>query len=749
MKHPEEERDEKIRELFSAARKVDRAWAPKFHELMDREPETERRRIRFAPLLAIAASFAVIAFASVWLLESELESEPVLIAESQTEPPPTVVESPRVEVAPISATIEVQPEPEPEPQVEEKALTPAPAPQIDKVQLQRALPPPPPPPTAKPKPATASGPRSSYRPRSTATAVKGGLVPLGDPSSTPDVQKKARVIAAAESSDQRQELRAFGLTVGGRSRSSGDAQNEAMRFYQSALASGNASEAKKLLQAIVQAQQDGKSFSITDAPGFSTEKYDPITENGFRTALSAPLSTFSIDVDTASYSNVRRFLRTGRAPPVDAVRIEELINYFDYDYPQPRRGDEPFAVDVEVAGCPWNPAHRLARIGLKGREVSRLEGPGSNLVFLIDVSGSMNDPAKLPLLKSAMAMLVGQLESSDRVGIVVFAAGSSVLLPSTSGARRREILDVIEDMAATGGTNGGAGLRNAYTMARRNFVRGGINRVILATDGDFNVGVTTRNELLELIREEGQKGIQLTALGFGGGNLQDSTLETLTARADGNYFYIDGLAEAQRVLVDQSGGTLVTIAGDVKIQVEFNPSEVGAYRLIGYENRKMRKEEFNDDTKDAGEIGSGHTVTALYELLPPERVDSLPGVDPLKYQEALALSDAADSGEAFTVKLRYKKPGRRDSELITFPVYDDGYTFAAASEDFKFASAVAEFGMLLRDSEQAPGANLEHVREIGLAGRGSDEQGYRDEFLDLVERAMQIFPDRTEGEPLP
>jgi Ca-activated chloride channel family protein len=740
MKHPEEKRDEKIRELFSAARKIDRAWAPDFHELMDREPEMERRRIRFAPLLAIAASFAVVVSASVWLLQLEPAPEPVLISEAQTEPPRTIVESPPVEFAPAPGTIEVQPEPEIEP--EPQPVSPAPVPQSE----GNEPPPPPPPPMAKPKPAAASGPRSSYRPRSTATAVKGGLVPLRDPPpSSPDVQKKAKVIAAAESSDRRQERRAFGRTVAGRSRSSVDAQNQAMRFYQNALASGNANEAKKLLQAIVQAQRAGKSFSITDAPDFSTEKYDPITENGFRTALSAPLSTFSIDVDTASYSNVRRFLRTGRPPPVDAVRIEELINYFDYDYPQPTRGDEPFAVDVEVAGCPWNPAHRLARIGLKGREVSRLEGPGSNLVFLIDVSGSMNDPDKLPLLKSAMAMLVGQLDSSDRVGIVVFAAGSSVLLPSTSGARQREILDVIEDMAATGSTNGGAGLSNAYTMARRNFVRGGINRVILATDGDFNVGVTTRNELLELIREEGQKGTQLTALGFGGGNLQDSTLEMLTGRADGNYFYIDSLAEAQRVLVDQSGGTLITIAEDVKIQVEFNPAEVGAYRLIGYENRKLRKEDFNDDTKDAGEIGSGHTVTALYELLPPDRLETLPGVDPLKYREALGLSDAANSGEAFTVKLRYKKPGRSDSRLITLPVYDDGYSFAAASEDFKFASAVAEFGMLLRDSEQAPGASLEQVREIGLAGRGSDEQGYRDEFLDLVERAMQIFPDRAAG----
>ena len=468
---------------------------------------------------------------------------------------------------------------------------------------------------------------------------------------------------------------------------------------------------------------------------FSTESYNPIHESGFVAVADEPLSTFSIDVDTASYSNVRRFLQNGELPPADAVRIEELINYFSYDDPAPT-GDEPFSVNVEVAGCPWNGEHRLARIGLKGRENDR--SVGSNLVFLIDVSGSMQPANKLPLLKSALRLLVDQLDGRDQVAIVVYAGASGLVLSPTSGDGKQEILEALGNLQAGGSTNGGAGLSLAYKLAGENFIPGGVNRVILATDGDFNVGMTNRGSLVRRIRKDAERGIFLTTLGFGMGNLKDETLETLADKGNGNYAYIDSLAEARKVLVEEIGGTLVTIAKDVKIQVEFNPLQVGAYRLIGYENRMLNKEDFNDDRKDAGEIGAGHSVSALYEIVPPGMPESRAAVDQLRYQQPQLPDESAESGEMFTLKLRYKEPEGKSSLLLSFPVVDEGLDTAQASPDFKFASAVAAFGMLLRDSSYAGDAGFESIRRLGLAGRDHDEAGYRAGFIDLVNRAEEL-----------
>jgi Ca-activated chloride channel family protein len=470
---------------------------------------------------------------------------------------------------------------------------------------------------------------------------------------------------------------------------------------------------------------------------WNAEGYRSVDENPFLAVTENPLSTFSIDVDTASYSNIRRFLTVGQLPPPDAVRIEEMVNYFDYDYPAPV-GDAPFSTDVEVVDCPWNPKHRLARIGIKGREIQRGENAGSNLVFLIDVSGSMNDPSKLPLLKSALVLLVEQLTSRDQVSIVVYAGSSGLVLPSTSGDAKTEILDALDRLRAGGSTNGGAGLQLAYRVARENFIPGGVNRVILATDGDFNVGVTSHGALLRSIEKDAKEGIFLTALGFGYGNYQDDRLEHLADKGNGNYAYIDRLKEARKVLVEELSGTLFTIAKDVKIQVEFNPREVGAYRLIGYENRMLKKEDFNDDRKDAGEIGAGHTVTALYELVPAGEALDLPDVDELLYQTAIGASEEADNGELFTLKLRYKEPDGDQSRLLTFPVADQGRRIEAASEDLRFAAAVAQFGLLLRESEYKGDASFGSVTELALEGAGPDKQGYRTEFFELVRRAEAL-----------
>jgi Ca-activated chloride channel family protein len=466
------------------------------------------------------------------------------------------------------------------------------------------------------------------------------------------------------------------------------------------------------------------------------EEFAAITENAFIRVSQEPLSTFSIDVDTASYAQVRRFLNMNVRPPRDAVRIEELVNYFPYD-DAPPAGDEPFSVHVEVAGCPWNADHRLARIGLKGKPVDNDKRPPSNLVFLVDVSGSMDQPNKLPLVKAGLQMLVEHLGENDRVAIVVYAGASGLVLPSTPCFRKAEILSRLEQLQAGGSTNGGAGIQLAYDVANANFIKGGTNRVILATDGDFNVGLTNQGDLVKLIESKAKSGVFLSVLGFGMGNIKDSTLEKLADKGNGNHAYIDSIREAEKVLVHEMGSTLVTIAKDVKIQVEFNPAKVGAYRLIGYENRVMPNQDFRDDTKDAGEIGAGHHVTALYELVPPAA--DLAGkaearVDKLAFQEKTLVP----SDSALRVMLRFKKPDGDTSREIARGVEDKGLKYVDASADFKLASAVAGFGMLLRDSRHKGSLTYGGVLELVSPLVAGDRSGYRQEFVDLVRKAQAL-----------
>ena len=474
-----------------------------------------------------------------------------------------------------------------------------------------------------------------------------------------------------------------------------------------------------------------------DAPQFNREAYDRIVDNPFVRVSQDPLATFSIDVDTASYANMRRFLNSQQLPPKDSVRIEELLNYFTYDY-STAQGDQPLAVNAEVAAAPWKPEHRLVRIGIKGRELDAEQRQPSNLVFLIDVSGSMDPAEKLPLLKTAMKLLVDRLTENDHVAIVVYAGSSGLVLPSTSGDKKEVLAEALERLRARGSTNGAQGIQLAYDTALANFIPGGINRVILATDGDFNVGITSQGELTRLIEEKARSGVFLSVLGFGKGNLQDSTMEKLAANGNGNYHYIDTLNEGRKVLVEQAGGTLVTIAKDVKIQVEFNPAEVSAYRLIGYENRVLRHEDFNNDQKDAGDIGAGHTVTALFEVVPQGIGIDIPAVDALRYQTPTRSSSNTGRGELLNVKLRYKDPEGSDSKLLEFPVVDSKAPFAEATTDYRFASAVAAFGMTLRDSPYRGQLNLDRVLEIAEKSRGTDNGGYREEFIQLVRKTQSI-----------
>ena len=470
------------------------------------------------------------------------------------------------------------------------------------------------------------------------------------------------------------------------------------------------------------------------ASDYNTEAYDKIDENRFHRVTDDPLSTFSIDVDTASYSNVRRFLNQGTLPPADAVRVEELINYFRFAYKDSQDG-APFSVTTDVSACPWNPRHRLALIGLQARRLTSERTPPRNLVFLLDVSGSMTPPDKLPLVKTAMRMLADTLNPADRVAIVVYAGATGVVLPSTPGDRKPEIQKAIADLQPGGSTNGAAGIQLAYDIASQSFLKNGINRVILATDGDFNVGVTSQGELIRLIEEKREKGIFLSVLGVGTGNLKDSTMEKLADRGNGNYSYLDSLHEARRVLIAEAGATLVTVAKDVKIQVEFNPRAVGAYKLIGYENRILQHQDFNNDKKDAGEIGAGHTVTALYEIIPPGEPLEGTGVDPLKYQEAPKPNGAAKSGELMTVKLRYKQPDGDTSRLISVAVND---RVGELTPNLGFAAAVAEFGMLLRKSEFKGQATWTTAQELARKYRGDDPDGYRAEFVRLIDLASAL-----------
>jgi Mg-chelatase subunit ChlD len=467
------------------------------------------------------------------------------------------------------------------------------------------------------------------------------------------------------------------------------------------------------------------------------ESYRPITENVFEQVVQKPLSTFSIDVDTGSYANVRRFLNQGQRPPVDAVRLEELINYFDYTLPQPE-GPEPFSVTMEMADCPWAPGHKLARVALQGKTVTAEERGAGNFVFLVDVSGSMGEPNKLPLVRESMKALLEQLEARDRVAIVTYASNAGVALPSTSCSEKDAIRAAIDGLSAGGSTNGAGGIQAAYDIARAHFVPGGVNRVLLATDGDFNVGVTSHDALMQLITEQAKSRVFLTALGYGMGNYKDGTLEQLADKGNGNYAYIDSFAEARKVLVEQINGTLVTIAKDVKIQVEFNPQHVQAYRLLGYENRALAARDFNDDTKDAGEIGAGHQCTALYQIV-PAGMPVEAGVDALKYGPApapVAESDAPRSPEWMTVKLRYKHPEGDTSAKIEVPWANPGGDLLQASPDFRFAASVAAFGMILRNSEHKGRARFDGVQLLAQSGKGTDPE--RQAFIDLVVTAKTL-----------
>jgi Ca-activated chloride channel family protein len=476
------------------------------------------------------------------------------------------------------------------------------------------------------------------------------------------------------------------------------------------------------------------------SPG--TESYASVAENTFIRASQEPLATFSIDVDTASYSNVRRFLSQNQLPPADAVRIEELVNYFTYDYAGPS-GPHPIGASMEVADAPWNPRHRLVRVGIRARDIDVNKRPASNLVFLIDVSGSMNTPQKLPLVKSSLKLLVDQLGENDMVSMVVYAGSSGLVLPPTGGDRKAVIARAIDDLQAGGSTNGGAGIQLAYRQAMDSFIRGGVNRVLLVTDGDFNVGITSQGDLTRLIEDRARSGVFLSVLGYGMGNLKDSTMERLANQGNGHYAYIDTLNEARKVLVEEMSNTLVTVAKDVKIQVDFNPAKVEAYRLVGYENRLLQTQDFNDDLKDAGEMGAGHAVTALFEIVP--RGGSVPGpsVDPSVFQPAPRETPrpASTSNDLLVLRVRYKLPVASESTRMDVPLPDRRRSFADATADFRFAASVAAFGMILKNSQYRGEATLPWVLDTATASRGQDRGGYRAEFTSLVQRAMALRSD--------
>lgn len=473
---------------------------------------------------------------------------------------------------------------------------------------------------------------------------------------------------------------------------------------------------------------------------FNTEDYDAIVENRFLSVKDNTLSTFSIDVDAASYSNIRRYLQMKQLPPAGSVRIEEMINYFHYEYPKPLH-DAPFSINTEMSACPWNNDHRLVLIGLQGKKIASTNLPASNIVFLIDVSGSMEDENKLPLVKASMKLLVDQLREQDKVSIVVYAGNAGLVLPSTSGAEKIRIKDAIDKLEAGGSTAGGEGIRLAYATAKNNFLKAGNNRVVLCTDGDFNVGVSSDAELETMITEERKSGVFLTVLGFGMGNYKDNKMQKLADKGNGNHAYIDGLSEAKKVLVNEFGGTLFTIAKDVKLQIEFNPARVQAYRLIGYENRMLNKEDFNNDKKDAGELGSGHTVTALYEIIPQGVPNEfLEKVDPLRYGKPNdpVTPFVTNREELMNIKFRYKDPAAETSKLIEHPVVDKQTALANTSSNFRFAASVVEFGMLLRNSEFKQASSYENARKLAREALGNDEEGYRGEFLQLLTVAQSL-----------
>jgi protein containing von willebrand factor len=466
------------------------------------------------------------------------------------------------------------------------------------------------------------------------------------------------------------------------------------------------------------------------------ETYKEIKENAFIEVANQPVSTFSADVDRASYTNVRRMIGYGQFPQKDAVRIEEMINYFDYNYPQPTAETKsPLRVSSELAPAPWNDKNLLLRIGLQAKKLDLSQAPPSNIVFLIDVSGSMSDPNKLPLLKSSFKLLLGQLKPTDKVAIVTYASGTKVALPSTAVKNREKIVKVLDELVAMGSTSGEKGIQFAYEEAKKSFIKKGNNRVILATDGDFNVGINNTEELTKFIEEQRESGIYMSVLGFGMGNYRDDMAETIADKGNGNYAYIDDLTEAKKVLVNEFGGTLFTVAKDVKLQVEFNPKYVKAYRLIGYENRMLAKEDFTNDKKDAGEIGAGHTVTALYELVPSDGKIA----QDLRYQHK-TLNDQANSGEIAFLKIRYKDPKEKDAKSVevTEPLPFNNKKLSDTSVDFRFAASVAEFGMLLRESDNKANASYEQVVKLAEEATGDDPEGYRKEFVRLVKSAQLL-----------
>ncbi len=482
-----------------------------------------------------------------------------------------------------------------------------------------------------------------------------------------------------------------------------------------------------------------EAVGAADPNKAQVEAYGTIVENPFRSPAVAPLSTFSADVNTASYSNVRRFITQGKLPPRDAVFLAEMVNYFPYRYPEPA-GDNPVSLTLDIAPCPWQPDHKLARIGVKARTLAPNETPSRNLVFLIDVSGSMSGENRLPLVQKSLELLVNQLTAEDRVSIVTYAGDAGLKLPPTPGDQRGRILGVVRSLTTGGGTNGSGGIKLAYETARRGFIDGGANRIILCTDGDFNLGQTSESDLVQLVERERASRVFLTVLGYGMGNLKNSNLEQLANHGNGHYAYIDTIDEARKVFVEQ-GGALVCVAKDVKFQVEFNPAKVNAYRLIGYENRILRDEDYKDDTKDAGDIGSGHTVTALYEIVPVGVKIDLPGVDPLKYSTPAQPGNATN--EWLTVKMRYKQPDGDVSkeQKAVLPATSE----KAMSEDFRFAAAVAEFGLVLRESPYKGNANLDAVLTRAEGAMKYDPNGHRSEFLDMV-RATTGLKDRAAKE---
>ena len=505
----------------------------------------------------------------------------------------------------------------------------------------------------------------------------------------------------------------------------------------------------------IAAEQSSGRFKRTEKPqseswrynnNYEREGYDAIVENRFLKATDNPLSTFSIDVDAASYSNIRRMLNAGTIPTAGAVRIEEMINYFQYDYPQPENG-HPFSINTEISECPWSNNHKLVVIGLQGKKISTENLPAANLVFLVDVSGSMMDENKLPLVKQSLKLLTDQLRPQDKVAIVVYAGNAGLVLPSQSGDEKTKIKDAIDQLEAGGSTAGGAGIKLAYKVAKDNFITNGNNRVILCTDGDFNVGASSDAALEEMIEEERKSGVFLTVLGYGTGNYQDAKMQKLANKGNGNHGYIDNFQEARKVLVNEFGGTLFTIAKDVKLQIEFNPTKVQAYRLVGYENRLLNKEDFNNDLKDAGELGSGHTVTALYEIIPVGvKSNFVESVDKLKYQKEMQTGASTVTDEVMTIKFRYKKPDENKSKLIEHPVIDRSIPVQKTSDNYRFAAAVAQFGMVLRNSEFKQAASYNNAWTLAKASLGEDREGYRSEFLRMIKNAESLASNRNSSE---